>query len=153
VRSECGGMLQEMPMIELELTEFDCNECHHDGAFCTAVVPQSSHLPCSHCAFWTQETQEQRQWTVLGFTGDLLVEQWALEKLHNRLFHNNRPTAHVCCATNAAPVKPSTVHCLCFGVCLNWNGQQMERKLLGMARTGPPKLPWWWSNSITLDFK
>jgi len=30
--SECGGMLQEMPTIELELTEFDCNEHHHDGA-------------------------------------------------------------------------------------------------------------------------
>jgi len=137
---------QEIQTAELKLTEFGCNECHHDGA-----SPHCCSAPCSHCALRTQKTQMQRESTTLGSKDTLVKEQWALGKLNDQALCRSGPTACSCCTTNGVPVKASTVCCLCFWVSSSHNGQWMERKVLGLDGAGPPKLPWWWSNFVLSD--
>jgi len=93
----------------------------------------------NHCPLWMEKTQEQREWTAVGFSGLFLVAEWSAEKLNPHLFLKNRRSYRVHCSMEKAPVKPSKLHSFCSWVSSIGDGQWMGRRVLPMAANGPPK--------------
>jgi len=72
-----------------------------------------------------EKTQEQREWTAVGFSGLFLVAEWSAEKLNPHLFLKNRRSYRVHCSMEKAPVKPSKLHSICSLVSSIGNRQWM----------------------------
>jgi len=76
-------------------------------------MSHTSRFLSIHCPLQVEETQEQREWTSLGFTSPLLVVECCAGKLDPRLFLEKRRGYRVHCSIKTLPAKPFKLHSLC----------------------------------------